>query len=725
MNRAALDWIPDLLAFLSRRWRVIVTGLGVGLGIGVAYLLFASTKYTAETTLLIDTQATAPFQQQAVAVDAQYANGIVESQVEVLQSDGLARAIVRRLGLAHDAAFLRNGRSLSGAILGPVFGLFSAAPRQGGGASAAAETKAAEILLRLIKVRRIGLSFVIDVDVTSLDPEMSARLANALADEFIELGLDARNGNTRRASGWLQTRIAGLRDQAIAADQAAQAFKARAHIVDTDKGLMNERHLGELNSQLVLARAKTADARAKFDRAEAVIKSGDLSGNLSDALQNEVIVHLREDYVDAANHVAEWRARYGERHAAVQQQEQRMRDLQMQMMNELRRIAAGYQSDYQEALASEQDIERQLQALSGDASVTNADLVTLRALQSSAETYRTLYENFLQRYTQAVQDQSFPISEARVVTPAMPPLRQSWPKAQIVLAGGAVLGLFLGFALAFVRDSMDRSFRNAAQVRSALGLACLAVLPELTPRGRRLRRRRAEPAARLLRYAAEKPLSGYGEAIRGLRIRIAQSLPKREGASVVACISLLPGEGKTTVSANYAFFLAQAGFRTLLIDWDLRQPTISQTLAPGQAAGFFGVAAGTHRLETAIRHDPETGLDILPLGSGAVASEALDSAATAQLMAALRRDYAYIVIDLPASEVVADAHLAAQLLDGLILVVQWGRTQQERVLEWLTAGGIDQRKVIGAILNRADMDLIRNYPADAQAPEARARQEAA
>jgi succinoglycan biosynthesis transport protein ExoP len=582
----------------------------------------------------------------------------------------------------------------------------------------------------MIKVKRIGLSFVINVDLSSLDPVMSARLVNTLADEYIELGLDAKNSNTRRASAWMQQRIGGLHDQAIAADKATQAFKAKAHIVDTEKGLMNERHLGELNSQLVLARAHTADARAKYDRAESILKSGDVTGNVTDALQNEVIIHLREAYVDAANHVSEWRARYGERHQAVQLGEARMRDIQTQISNELRRITQGYLSDYREAVATQQDIERQLEQLSEDASVTNNDLVTLRALQSSADTYGALYANFLQRYTQAVQDQSFPISEARIVTVAMPPLRQSWPKAIIVLAAGLVLGLGFGFAVALVRDSVDRGLRTASQVRAVLGLNCLGLLPALsqprtpqkigvtgdgTPRS-------IPQAPAILRHAANMPLSSYGEAIRGLRIRMIQQRNSTRPANVVGCVSILPGEGKTTVAANFAFFLAQAGFRTLLLDWDLRKPSISRGLAPGAQAGFADVAAGRIPLADAVWRDPKTGLHLLPLVAGEMSMDMLEDASTRDLMRTLRERYDHIIIDLPAVEAVSDAQIAAQLADGLLLIVEWGKTSQDQVLEWLNSGGIDERNVLGVILNKVDMKMLRKYPASTPGFSLRSRE---
>ena len=129
------------------------------------------------------------------------------------------------------------------------------------------------------------------------------------------------------------------------------------------------------------------------------------------------------------------------------------------------------------ALSNQKDIENQLAALVTAGDQTNNNLVHLRELQSQADAYKSLHDNFLVRYTQAVQDQSFPISEVQVVTRASVPLRKSWPKAIIVLAGGVFLGLAMGFGIALLREALDKGLHTASQVRNTLGLPCLGMLP--------------------------------------------------------------------------------------------------------------------------------------------------------------------------------------------------------------------------------------------------------
>ncbi len=716
---ALFDWVPDLLAFLRRAWVTVAICTAVMVTLGLAYLVFATPRFTASSTVFIDMQAAAPFKADNTPIDSQFANGLAESQVEVLQSDGLARVVVDQLHLADNRAFMANGNSLFNTVLGALLSPLSTpmTPR-----ADSHETAAVEVLTKMIRVKRVGLSFILELSVVSRDPVMSAQLANAIVDAYVDYGLDAKGANTRRASLWLQQRIADLQQQATAADRAVQDYKAQAGIVDTDKGLMNERHLGELNSQLVLARARTADATARIGRINQIMQTGAWTGDVSDALNNLVITHLREQYVDAARQAAEWTAQVGPNHATVLQMKAKLKDIQVQIQSELQRIAQSAESDRQMAMSNQKDIEGQLAKLVTAGDQTNEKLVHLRALQSTADTYKSLRDNFLVRYTQAVQDQSFPISEVQVVTRASVPLRKSWPKAIIVLAGTVFLGFGMGFAIAVMRDALDKGLRTASQVRTSLGLPCLGMLPTLKLRSRRegkiapvamMGERQVTPPP-LMRQTALSPFSPYAESIRGLRIRLTRTRQGRREVGILGCVSALPGEGKSTVSANFAFFLAEAGFRTLLVDGDLRRRTLSSTLAPACRAGLTDVMAERLPLEDVLWHDAASSLAFLPASAerpvvGLSGLSGLAGVQAQALFARLRSEFDFVVVDLPAILPVADAAAAANLVDGVVMVVEWGRTPEDVVRECIEHTAIDPARLLGVVLNKADLKAMRHY----------------
>jgi succinoglycan biosynthesis transport protein ExoP len=732
MNSQVLDWVPDLWAFLRRSWRIVLTGTAVVLGLAVIYLIVARPGFTASSVVMVDVQAAAPFQEQAGAVDSAYSNGLAESEVEILQSMGLAREVVRMLQLQDNKAFLANGGSRVGWALGLLSRPFTAsAPAT----ATSRETAAAEILGHMIRVRRVGLSFILELDVTSDSADLSAQLNNALVDAFVLSGIEAKTANTKRASVWLQQRIAELQGQATAADRAVQDFKAEARIVDTDKGLMEAQHIGELTTQLVLARARVADATARRARIREIIASDDGGEGVSAELDNAVIIHLREQYVDAADQAAQLTARVGPNHDSVVQLRLRMQDLKLQIRSELDRIAQGTESDYKVALANQSDLQHQLDGLVTAAEQTNYSLVRLRELQSAADTYKALYADFLQRYTEAVQNQSFPISNIRVVTRAETPLRQSSPHAALVLGVALVAGIAFSLTAALVWESFDRGIRTAAQVLSGLGLPCLGMLPALKLTASDARARRWEGAVAnasvdprliaapaILRQVMLRPFSSYGEAIRGLRFKLARRSDSPRDGGVIGFASAQPGEGKTTVAANFAFFLAGAGFRTLLVDWDLRRQALSQTLSPGRQSGFADVVAGAVALDAAMWRDTTTGLSFLPAagfgttpGAGGLREPDMILATFGELLTSLRDRFDYIIVDLPPLSPVVDTAVAARLLDGIVIVVEWGRTPLAVVQDSIAQSQIDRERLRGVVLNKVDFDKVGQYYAPAQA----------
>ena len=197
-------------------------------------------------------------------------------------------------------------------------------------------------------------------------------------------------------------------------------------MIAADGKLVNEQQVAELNSQLTVARQKIFEAKAHLDRIDAVIRDGMLdsksSATVADTLNNPVVTQLRTRYLEFANREAEYSQKYGANHLAVVNLRNRVRELRGSILDELKRLRESYLSNYEIAKQREQDLEKSLAAAVAQSQKTNQAQVALRELESSAQTYRTMHDNFLQRYTESLQQQSFPISEARIITPASPPV---------------------------------------------------------------------------------------------------------------------------------------------------------------------------------------------------------------------------------------------------------------------------------------------------------------
>ena len=264
----------------------------------------------------------------------------------------------------------------------------------------------------------MGMALVIEITFQSIDPDRAAQIANAVADGFIVDQLEAKYQAIQGATAWLQDRLNELRGQASAAERAVVEYKTKNNIVDTGGRLMNEQQLAELNTALVQARAAKAEAQARLDRITQILRDDNpdptaaATATVTESLQSPIITQLRQQYLDIAQREALFSSRYGNNHLAVVNLRNRMQEIRRSIIDELKRIAQANKSDYDIAQARENSLEKSLAESVAGSQTTNKAQIELRQLESAAQTYRALYNNFQQRYMDSVQTQSLPMTEA-------------------------------------------------------------------------------------------------------------------------------------------------------------------------------------------------------------------------------------------------------------------------------------------------------------------------
>jgi polysaccharide biosynthesis transport protein len=737
------ELVASFRSFVWRQFPVVlfVTVLTTALGLG--YLLTAPPSYTARARMIIDTNKVHIFQGQPVFGETAIDTAMVDSQVEIMKSEKISLAVINRLHLTDDPEFVGNRAGLLGSAFGLVSNLFgSDAPKS----EFQLTRRATEEFARRLTVKRVGYTYIIDITFSSINPDRAAEIANAVADEYIVDQLDAKFQATRRAAVWLQDRLRDLREQASAAQRAVVEFKTQNNIVTTGSGgrLMDEQRVGELNSQLIVARTQMAEAKARLDRIEAVLRSNapnvTVDATVADSLKDEVITKLRTQYLEMANREAEFAARYGSTHLAVINLRNQMREIRKSILDELGRIAESYKSDYAIAEQREQSIQKELSQAVGQSQTTNRAQVTLRELESTARSYQSLYDNFLQRYMESVQQQSFPITEARVVTPASRSLKKSWPNPTVVVSLSIFGGLIFGLGIARLRDLSDRVFRTSAQVEATLQANCLAVVPAIkfdkSKAGPRRhagepalngdpKRRPARPGTaasfsaprtiagndEVLSSLIDAPVSRFAESIRS--IKVAVDMSKRSKASqVIGITSAVPNEGKSMIALSLARLMSHAGARVILLDCDLRNPALSRRLAPSAKSGLLEVMSGEPAFDQVTWLDPSTKLTFLPAivkPHFLHTDEILASAAAKHLIDALRKVYDYVIVDLSPLIPIADVRTTAQLVDSYIFVVEWGRTKREVAKRALSEAPGVCESMLGVVLNKANINTLSRY----------------
>jgi succinoglycan biosynthesis transport protein ExoP len=769
---AVSELIEQLSGFIRRQFPIFVIVISCCLALGLIYLLTTPPSFTSHAMLLIDSSKLQVLQQQQtplgdVPIDTSY----VETQVEILKSENIGSSVVKDLKLAQDPEFVGPQSGL----IGWISGLF--APK------IQSDTKldrtALTAFLAKRSISRVARTYVLDIAFTSLSPARSAEIANAIADAYIVDQLQSKYQATKRASSWLQDRIKELRQQASDADRAVLDYKEKNHIVSVggtndNPKLLGEQQITELNTQLGQARVQAEEAKARLERINDVLKQDVPDAAVADSLHSDVINRLRNEYLDISAREAIWSARYGANHLAAVNLRTQMAELRRSIQDELNRIAQSYKSDYEIAKTRAEGLEHNLEGLVANSQVINRDRLGLSDLESTAQVYHTLYNSFLQRYMEAIQQESFPITEARVIGAAAPPEHRSGPRVLPVLGIAALIGIVLSFAAAIFREAIDQVFRTARQIEDTLRVNCLAVLPRLGPAtsrawaskipaawlGNRLLPAESRPSAAheerrgedtgqskvsnlitstlsreatkvssissgdvaagkkldfsnsaFLRQVVDEPLSGFAEAFRS--IKIAADI---DGASrnrkVIGIVSSVPGEGKSTVAANLAELIAHSGKRVILLDGDLRNPTLTRALTPLSKVGLLEVLNDQISLSDAVYVDDETTLSFLPalLKSRLVhTNEVLASEALGNLIESLRTAYDYIIVDLPPLAPIVDARATAKILDSYIYVVEWGQTRKKLVQQLLSNAPEVYGLLLGVVLNKADIRVLGRY----------------
>lgn len=712
----------DLRGFwyvLRRRTKLILAVSATVLALVVAGLLLTTARFTALTILIVDPRQPRVLQSEVVLQGIGSDAAAIESQVEVIQSTTLARQVIAQLDLANDPEFTRP--SLVERLTAPV------REALGRTRTLSPEEQAERVLTKFadnLRVARRGLTYVLEIRFTSEKADKAALVANAVAAAYVAEQSAAKNAATSQAAGWIGDRLGELRRQVAEAERAVATFKAENSIVDTGEGrTLDERQIQDLNQQLVLARARTAEARARLEQVSKASVASVGSGAIPEALLSPVITNLRTQYAEAARREAEVLSTLGPKHPTVGTMRAQMTDIRAQIEREIGRLTAGIKNEFEVAQSREKSLEKSVAELKGQSAKVSQATVRLRELEREAQASRTLLEQALLRFRETSEQEGLQRPDARVLSPATPPLKPSEPKTALVLLVGLAAALAGGIGAAALAESLARGFRTTRDVEASLSIPVLAELP-LIGSGRTERRhgggrqgvegrpsrwgRAAGRARSLARYGVDQPLTPFGEALRTVRSRLAKGAGGRP--QVLAVLSAVPNEGKSTVAINLAHSFAKSGLSTLLIDADVRKPGIASPR--GGAAGLMEMLSGDKTGDRQVYVDPVSGLNVLPLGrvdDVAVASELLTGPAMKALLDKLRDRFQVVILDGPPLLSFVDGCNLLDHADAGLFVVEWNRTDPDRANAALDAIGPGITKIAGALLNKVDLRSQRFY----------------
>ena len=717
----------DVKRLAQTLWRQkwLILGITGVLWLPAVLLINSMTPlYSASTVVVIDPHPNRVINIPSVSEPMGIYQDTVNTEVEILRSRDLARRVVEALNLGQEPEYaetadkpgpltplLEDGRALltdlAGALPEPLSAMLTPPPRPAAPTGDAAEVESARLIDSFQKNLRISpgvQSRAIRITVEAKDPQLAARAANAVADAYIAIQVEAKRNATQRASEWLQSRLDELRQDMTATGRAAvEAMRSETGMVKgRDAPLVNE-EMSALNAQLAEARTAHANAQARLRQLQAVRPGNPESLTGADIGGDPLITGLRQRQAALSAQLAELRAQYGDRHPALTRPAAELRELNASIATEVDRVVRGLRGEVEQQVAKIQDLSRRLEGLRTESFDTLQADVRLRELQRQADASDDNYRRAVTRLKETQVLQALEMTpDVRIVSSAAVPTGPVGPGKAVLAGLAAVVCGAIATGIALVRTMGQRGVYSSHQVEALLGLPAVGIVPLLG----RTKRGRGGEAVR--DPYAETGGGDFAEAVWRLcaRLRLVRTgaeTATAKGGEVIMLTSSVAGEGKTTMAVALSAFLADAGRRVVVVDCDTRRPTVHRLLGDGRPPkGLTDLLDGDATLDQVVHLDERRRVAVIAAGRPVDRPQTLlGSQAMLSLLVELSERYDVIVLDTPPVLSVSDALILAPLADRILYVVRWARTASS-----LAGAGIKQVRQVGGRVSGAVLSMV-------------------
>jgi succinoglycan biosynthesis transport protein ExoP len=622
----------------------------------------------------------------------------METQVKILESNSLALLVIHNLDLEKRTEFAgKEAITTSGglAVSGP---------------SRQQLQREEHLILALhenMKIQQVGNTSIIEIRYSNPDPNLAAEVANGIASAFIEQNIKARFDTTMAAADWLAKQLGDLQIKVETSQAKLVQYQKEHGIVGIDdKQNLTLANLDEVNRELTQAQGDRIQKESLYQMA----KQGHADA-LSAVLQDSVLGSLRQQQDDLHAQYAQLSTQFGPAYPKVVELQNRLQQVNLSYQEQISNGVRKLQNDYQVSLGRERMLQVALDTQKVDANKLSEDAIQFKVLQQEAESNRQLYDGLLRKLKEASLAAGLNSSNIRVVDSARVPLRPARPNVPRNLEFALLLGLVGGIAIAFSLEALDSTVRTPDQAETVSGLPMMAVIPMTAALEHKAMRR----SNRFLGHAAHngnsppslvsfhEPQSEIAEAYRALRTSILLSTVGQPPQTIVIT-SAVPQDGKTMTSINAAIVLAQQGKRVLLVDGDLRRPSIHKAFNLQPEAGLSNILSGGAKWSDAVLSTIQPNLFLIPSGPlPPQPSELLGSALMQDLVEQWRKSYDHIIVDSPPILSVTDAVLLSILGDMVILVVRSGQTMTGAVRRARDLLLNVKARTLGIVLNAADL----------------------
>ena len=704
MNNHAAVEVIDLSHYwqvIRRQLKKIILFSGVITVIAVLVALAITPVYRATATILIEAQEAKVLSIEEVYGLGSASDEYYQTQFEILKSRELAKRTVLELGLVENPEFNpahpanKKSFSVKEMILGESEPL----------TEEEILAKTVDTFWGAVSISPVRKTQLVKVSVDSESAEMARVAANAMAQQFIESQLDAKIEVTQQAAGWLSDRLGGLKAKLEASERQLQQYREDNDLVDVEGvDTLVAKEIDQITEALVEARARRLELQGTYEQLQSL---GELNyenlSSLPSIISNPVVVNLRDAETQAELKVSELKKRYGPLHPKMVAAESDLEAVRESVLTQMKRIATSIESNYLVAKSKEDSLEKALTNSKSDVRNLNRTEFTLGEYQREVRTNRQLYEAFFNRVSETSATGDLQTANARVVDPAIKPVDPVKPNRKLIVLLALVVSGMFGVALAFLLDILDSTIKNLDDVERKLDVPMLGLLPLVG------KKQDAGDAEQMVRAFVGEGMDGFRESVRTLRTGLTLA-SMEQPASVILVTSSVPSEGKTTTSTNIAEAFGQME-KTLLIDCDMRRPSVAKKLGLGpNVPGLSNAVAYPDMLDDCIQSRPELGIDVISAGPiPPNPLELLGSKNFREILDTLRGRYQRIIIDSAPMQAVSDALYLSTLVDGVVYVVKADATKDKLAQDGLGKLDNNNARVLGVVLNQVNVDREAKY----------------
>lgn len=668
MGPIVLDAAPTVPGIGQRLRRHIWSALlvaGVSFAILAAVVLNLRPLYRSEATLLLEERQARVLSSEQVLPQMASDTEAVLTEVRVLYSRALAQETVDALDLVHQPDFnpVLEAPTLVGNAKQWIRSLIGAAdPNDEASGPEAVRARAVDILLKSLRVQPVDRSRAISLAISGHDAALTAAIVNTHARRYLEDQVERKIAATRRAQSFLESQVAELRGRVQLAEAKVEDFRNANGLLRVGNGSsLAAQQLAEVSDQLMAARSKLADARARVEQAEDPRRSI----ALPEVVNNLLVTRLREQEAQLRRDLIQSAATLGRQHPQVLQLQAAIADLQTRIGEEIGKVGEALRSEFAVLERNVGALDGRLNMLREQTERANSSDVEARALAREAEAERNLLHALLARRQEVSASLALLQPDARVISNADRPLMPVFPRTLLFLAVSMFASIAVGCAAALLPHRRSAGFKSMDDIAPQLGTRALGLVPAV--RG----------AARSADYVLRRPESAYAESIRSIftNLMLSEARPVS-----IAVTSALPDEGKSSVSLALAQMAARSGLRTLLVDADLRRPSLHQTLGLRAGPGLHELLSGVAQPNEVVQWHNASKFSVIAAGnSGHDVAALLVSGTMQQQVARWEKEFDLVIIDTSPLAPVADARLTARTCSAVVFVALWDRTRRNLV----------------------------------------------